>query len=122
MVPYEITCSIERTSPMKPRPSILIKEFGGVHLADGEVAARIRASHIEPHLSSSDEVTLDFSGVRNANSSFMNALVAGVVEQHGEAILDRLVFKGCNPVLRVLIESAHRPWSSKDQRPYRRLR
>lgn len=41
-----------------------------------------------------------------ANSSFINALVAGAVEQHGADLLNRLVFKGCNPVIRVLVESA----------------
>ena len=49
---------------------------------------------------------LDFTGVRSANSSFVNALVAGFTELHGQQGLDRLVFKGCNPVLRVLVESA----------------
>lgn len=78
----------------------------GAHLADGEAAARFRLSRIEPYAAICPEITLDFTGVRSANSSFMNALVAGLVEQHGEAILDRILFKGCNPVLRVLIESA----------------
>jgi anti-anti-sigma regulatory factor len=53
-----------------------------------------------------EEIVLDFSGVRNANSSFINALVTGIVEQHGQRVLDQLVFKGCNPVVRVLVESA----------------
>ncbi len=78
----------------------------GIHLADGESAARFRMARIEPCLAIGREITLDFTGVRNANSSFMNALVAGVVEQHGEAVLDKILFKGCNPVLRVLVEAA----------------
>ena len=41
-----------------------------------------------------------------ANSSFVNALVAALLEQHGEAVLTKLVFKGCNPVVRVLVEGA----------------
>lgn len=83
----------------------LAKELGA-HLADGETAARFRLARIEPYVSLCPEITLDFTGVRNANSSFMNALVSALVEQHGEAVLDRLVFKGCNPVLHVLVESA----------------
>lgn len=83
----------------------LAKELG-IHLADGETAARFRQARIEPYVSLCPEITLDFTGVRNANSSFMNALVSGLVEQHGEAVLDRLIFKGCNPVLRVLVEAA----------------
>jgi len=57
----------------------------GAHLADGEAAAKFRTTRIEPYVSICEELTLDFTRVRNANSSFMNALVAGVVEQHGKS-------------------------------------
>ncbi|WP_158305449.1 STAS-like domain-containing protein [Opitutus terrae] len=83
----------------------LAQEFGA-HLADGEAAARFRLTRIEPYVAISPRITLDFTGVRSANSSFMNALVAGLVEQHGEAALARFVFKGCNPMVRVLVEAA----------------
>jgi hypothetical protein len=83
----------------------LVEEFGP-HLADGERAAGFRSGRIEPYVDLCEEIVLDFTGVRNANSSFVNALVAGMVEQHGERVLDRLVFKGCNPVIRVLVETA----------------
>jgi hypothetical protein len=86
--------------------TILVAQDLGAHLADGEATARFRLARIEPYVTICPPVTLDFSGVRNTNSSFMNALVAGLMEQHGESILDRILFKGCNPVLRVLIESA----------------
>jgi len=86
--------------------TIPIAQELGIHLADGETAAHFRLTRIEPYVSLCPEITLDFTGVRNANSSFMNALVSGLVEQHGEAVLDRLIFKGCNPVLRVLVEAA----------------
>ena len=49
---------------------------------------------------------LDFTGVRTANSSFVNALITALLEHHGEAILQMLTFKGCNPVLQVLVEGA----------------
>ena len=61
---------------------------------------------IEPYVDLCEEIVLDFAGVRTANSSIVNALVAGLVEQHGERMLKLLVFKGCNPVLRVLVEAA----------------
>lgn len=83
----------------------LAQEFGA-HLADGGAATHFRRTRIEPYTEICAQITLDFTGVRNANSSFMNALIAGLVEQHGESILDRIVFKGCNPVLRVLVEAA----------------
>lgn len=83
----------------------LATEFG-LQLADGDRAASFRMTRVEPYLGMCEQVVLDFSGVRSANSSFVNALVAGIVEQHGAAVLQKLTFKGCNPVIRVLIEAA----------------
>ena len=83
-----------------------IHESFGSHLADGARAAEFRMSRIDPYVSICEEIVLDFTGVRNANSSFTNALVAGLIEQHGSSVLDRLVFKGCNPAIQVLIEAA----------------
>lgn len=83
----------------------LADEFG-TGLADGALAAEFRQGRMDPYAGICAEIVLNFTGVRNANSSFVNALVAGFVEQHGPQVLDRLVFRGCNPVLRVLVESA----------------
>lgn len=80
-------------------------EFGP-QLADGTLAARFRQQQIEPYLPICEQVVLDFTHVRNANSSFINALIAGTIEEHGDAVLTKLVFKGCNSVVRVLVESA----------------
>lgn len=84
---------------------MLAQEFGP-RLADGALAAEFRRSRIDPYTDICPKITLDFTGVRHANSSFINALVAGFVEQHGPAALEKLVFKGCNAVVRVLVESA----------------
>ncbi|MCC7518529.1 MAG: STAS-like domain-containing protein [Verrucomicrobiae bacterium] len=89
---------------MKLEISIL-QEFGQ-HLADGSRAAEFRMGRIDPYMSICPEVVLDFTGVRAANSSFINALVCGLVEHHGKRALNILVFKGCNPVVRVLVEAA----------------
>lgn len=83
----------------------LAEEFGS-RLADGAMAAEFRLGHLDPYAEICREIVLDFSRIRSANSSFINALVAGFIEQHGPAVLDRLIFKGCNPVVRVLVESA----------------
>lgn len=83
----------------------LADEFG-TGLADGALAAEFRQGRMDPYAGICPEIVLNFAGVRNANSSFVNALVAGFVEQHGPQVLDRLVFRGCNPVVRVLVESA----------------
>ena len=83
----------------------LAGEFGP-HLADGATAAAFRLTRIEPYVGMCDEIVLDFGGVRHANSSFINALVAGVVGRHGRDVLKILVFQGCNPVVKVLVEGA----------------
>lgn len=49
---------------------------------------------------------LDFTGVRSANSSFVNTLVSGLFEQHGAQTLGKLVFRGCLPTIQVLVQSA----------------
>ncbi len=78
----------------------------GTHLADGYEAADYRRGRIDPYVEICEGVVLDFTRVRTANSSFVNGLVAALVEQHGAAVLRKVVFKGCNPVLKVLVESA----------------
>ncbi len=83
----------------------LAEDFGP-RLADGAEASKYRHARIDPYVAICEEVTLDFTGVRTANSSFVNALLATLLEQHGEAVLAKLVFKGCNPVVRVLVEGA----------------
>lgn len=83
----------------------LVDSFGP-HLADGAKALEFRLSRIDPYVDLCKEITLDFTGIRNANSSFINALVAGAIEQHGVNVLQVLVFKGCNPAVRVLVEAA----------------
>lgn len=83
----------------------LVEEFGP-HLADGAEASKFRHTRIEPYVSICDEIELDFTEVRNANSSFVNALLAAVFEHHGEAVIQKFLFKGCNPLLRVLVEGA----------------
>lgn len=83
----------------------LAQEFGP-RLADGAAAAAFRHTRLDPYASICEQIVLDFTGVRLANSSFTNALVSGFVEQHGPQILQKVLFKGCNPLVRVLVESA----------------
>ena len=83
-----------------------LKDIFGTFLAEGAFAAAYRLQHFEPLYEAYDVIVLDFNGVRNINSSFANALIAPLVEQHGEAALAKLRFRGCNAVVRVMIESA----------------
>ena len=78
----------------------------GSHLADGFAASDYRRDRIDPYVDIYNEIVFDFSGVRTANSSFVNGLIAGLVERHGPKILSRIIFKGCNPVIQVLVHAA----------------
>ena len=83
-----------------------LAEDCGTILADGSKALAYRHRQIDPYIGLCEKVTLDFSGVRSANSSFMNALISGLLEQHGEPVLEKLVFKACKPAIAVLVEAA----------------
>ena len=78
----------------------------GTHPSDGESACAFRVSEIEPILSATESIEIDFSEVRIANSGFVNALIAGLFEQHGPDLLKKLVFRGCLPTVQVLVQSA----------------
>lgn len=83
----------------------LLGDFGS-RLSDGSRALEYRMGRIDPYMDLCEEVVIDFTGVRSANSSFVNALVAGAIEHHGSRALDVLVFKGCSPAIQVLVEAA----------------
>lgn len=78
----------------------------GTFLAEGSLAAECRMRDVEPFFHTYDVITLDFTGIRNANSSFVNALIVPLLEVHGTDGLRKLRFKGCNRIVRVLVESA----------------
>jgi hypothetical protein len=83
----------------------IAKELGS-HLADGAKAVAFRAVRIDPYVNMNANIVIDFTGVRHGNSSFVNGLLTGLIEEHGEALLERMTFRGCNPILRVLVEGA----------------
>ena len=78
----------------------------GTHLADVTRALTFRKERIDPYVAMGAEIVVDFTGVRHGNSSFVNGLLTGLIEEHGEPLLDRMIFRGCNPLLRVLVEGA----------------
>ena len=85
----------------------LVDDFGS-RLSDGSDAYAFRVSSIDPYLGISycEQVVLDFTGIRSANSSFVNALISGLFEQHGSDALQKLIFRGCLPTIQVLVQSA----------------
>jgi hypothetical protein len=80
-------------------------EFGGF-CADGEAAARYRERHVDPYVAMADRIVLDFAGVRNANTSFCNALIGNFVILHGAETMQKLRFKNCRDNVKVLVCAA----------------
>lgn len=78
----------------------------GTYLADGSRAAEYRLQRIEPILGVYDLVILDLENVRGMNSSFANALLVPLIVNHGQEILQKLRFRHCNPLVKLMLEAA----------------
>lgn len=72
---------------------------------DKDVAADVRERVIRPSLQDAQEVVLDFSGVELVTQSFIHAMISDVLRTHGEAALELIVFKGCDPAVRGIVET-----------------
>jgi len=83
----------------------LHSEFGNCP-CDGSKAYAFRIKEVDPYINLCERIELNFTGIRTTNSSFVNALIAGLFEQNGAALLDKMVFRGCLPTVRVLVQAA----------------
>jgi hypothetical protein len=88
------------------RTELNIADELGTHLADVDRGIAFRRCRLEPTLATGSTLVLDFTGVRHSNDSFMNGLLTALFEAHGEQLLERVTFRGCNAIIRVLIEGA----------------
>lgn len=79
--------------------------FGGF-CADATNAAAFRMREIESHLHFADTLVLDFKDVKNVNASFANALLVPIFSRHPKEAVQKIRFKNCNSVVRVVIASA----------------
>ncbi len=87
---------------------VCLRDEFGPRMSDGAAAYAFRVSNLDPYigLAQVERVILDFTGIRSANSSFANALVSGLFEQHGAETLEKLIFRGCLPSIQVLVQAA----------------
>lgn len=69
-------------------------------LEDKDYAAAQRSTVIEPALTGTESIRLDFSGVRDASQSFIHALIAVPLRTHGINALKRIEFKGASDPVR----------------------
>lgn len=86
--------------------TIDIRELCGVFCSDGNRAASIRSTQIDPYINVAEQIVLDFAGVRNMNSSFCNVLIGNLFMRHGELAMQKLRFANCNETVQVHIRSA----------------
>lgn len=84
----------------------ILRDAFGPSVADGEEAHTFQQANLAPLLAAGDEVIVDFTGIRTANSSFVNGLLCGLFAEHGDGLLSRITFKGCLPPLQVLVQGA----------------
>ena len=83
----------------------LAKDFGAC-LAEGSRAAEYRLRNIEPVFDVYETFIFDFDGVRSVNDSFANALIVPLFTHHGMDAMGKIRFRHCNPVVRLMLESA----------------
>jgi hypothetical protein len=84
----------------------IIADVFGPFCADGSRAAAFRMGEVEPYIHTFEEIVFDFSGVRNINDSFANALISPVVELLAASFRSKIRFKGCTENVRIALTSA----------------
>lgn len=80
-------------------------EFGPF-CADGGRAVSFFKSSLVPLLESGQEVVVNFSGVRNLNSSFSNALLSSMILKYGPSVCNRVRFSNVRKNVQILIETS----------------
>ena len=83
--------------------TIPIQKICGSFAENKDQAREMRETFIKPSLSKQQSITLDFTGVDSSTQSFIHALISAVFQQHDEAALDKIIFKGCNKAVQSLV-------------------
>jgi len=84
---------------------IALEKLVGSFAEDKDAAAVLRRDKILPTLASGGALQLDFTGITLTTQSFIHALISEALRQNGEAVLERLTFKGCQPAVRDIVET-----------------
>ena len=70
-----------------------------------DIAKQLRQTVILPALAHNEEVVIDFDGVSGATQSFIHALLANPIRHYPERAFELIIFKNCNDMVRVIIET-----------------
>ena len=83
--------------------SVPIVDLAGSFAENKDVAAKIRETTVLPTLAEEGKVSLDFEGVDDATQSFIHAIISESFRIYGPEVLESLLFKNCNDVVRGVI-------------------
>jgi hypothetical protein len=84
-------------------PIIALQPHTSGRMLGVRVSALPLREQIEKFIANGQEVTLDFSGVE-ATQSFVDELIGVLVVTHGPSLLDRVIFKGCSPTVKGIVQ------------------
>lgn len=85
--------------------TIMMKDKIDGYGENKDVAKDIRQNMILPALEKSEDIIIDFDGISGVTQSFVHALLADPIRQYQNEVFDRIAFKNCNDMVRVIIET-----------------
>ncbi len=89
---------------MNKETTIKIYDYVGEFAEDKNKARDLRIEFIMPILERNETVILDFEKVNSTTQSFIHALISEVIKQNGAGILDKLLFKNCNDIVKEVVK------------------
>lgn len=89
---------------MTKEQTISIFDEAGEFAENKDTARNLRLRRIIPALDIGDTVILDFKRVSSTTQSFIHALISDVIRIKGIDVLDKMLFKNCNEVVKAVIE------------------
>src|SRR3989338_133319 len=89
---------------MTKEQTISIYDEAGQFAENKDTARRLRLNKILPALNDGNTVVLDFKRVSSTTQSFIHALISDVIRTKGVDVLDKMLFKNCNEVVKAVIE------------------
>lgn len=84
---------------------IKMKEHINGYGENKDIAKYIRQNIILPALEKSEDVTIDFESITGVTQSFIHALLAEPIRKYPDEIFDKVTFKNCNDMVRVIVET-----------------
>lgn len=78
-----------------------INEYG----ENKDIAKNIRQNIILPTLEKHEDIVINFEGITGVTQSFIHALLADPIRKYPDEIFDKITFKNCNDMVKVIIET-----------------